>query len=747
LSPYFFSINSSAKFNLSPNRQMKHSLLILLATLFVFSAHAQVKPLVQGMKINKSTKIRAGVYRLDSPAGKGMSVILIEGDNIVVDFANATLKGSNAVKTPDAFFGIGILIVNSKNVTIRNLKIRGYKVAVFANDVDNLQLDNCDLSYNYRPQLNSTQEKEDVSDWMSYHHNDEDQWLRYGAAIYLRNCNNSVVKNCKVTGGQNALMMTECNNGLVYNNDFSFNSGIGIGLYRSSGNSIMYNKVNFNVRGYSHGVYNRGQDSAGMLVYEQSNNNLFYKNSVTHGGDGLFLWAGQTTMDSGKGGCNDNKIIGNDFSYAPTNGIEVTFSRNRITDNRIFECDHGIWGGYSYQSRIGFNQFRNNRVGIAIEHGQENIINNNLFSGDKEAIRLWARKEQPADWGYAKNRDTKSRDYLIARNSFNNHPIALNINRTENILILNNTYSGEGKVFKIDSTVTGLDSMGTESSLNILQSDTMIAIPGVNNPADPFKGNGKLAGRKNIRMTQWGPYDFNYPIIWNTNPIDSSDSMQFEILGPPGKWKVKSFRGVENISSRSGNFPATITARKKKDSITDIQISLEYAGPVFTDQFGNSSMGKQHLFNYRKYFLPMNWEVLFYPLDTSVNNPVRTGILFSPTEKKAPFKTDHVNKLDYAWWGGIKVKDQQYTQFITSAAATTTVPKGEYEISLTWDDAVRFYIDDKLVIDEWNPSLYKFDESPNKKIRVKLDGHHAFRIEHLELGGFATLSLKVKLVP
>ena len=78
------------------------------------------------------------------------------------------------------------------------------------------------------------------------------------------------------------------------------------------------------MRGYSDGVYNRGQDSAGILIYEQSNSNYFYKNSVTHGGDGFFLWAGQTTMDSGKGGCNDNVLVKNDFSFAPTNGIEVT---------------------------------------------------------------------------------------------------------------------------------------------------------------------------------------------------------------------------------------------------------------------------------------------------------------------------------------------------------------------------------------------------------------------------------------
>jgi len=57
---------------------------------------------------------------------------------------------------------------------------------------------------------------------------------------------------------------------------------------------------------------------------------------------------------------------------------------------------------------------------------------------------------------------------------------------------------------------------------------------------------------------------------------------------------------------------------------------------------------------------------------------------------------------------------------------------------------VRVYVDGKLVINEWNPSLYKFDESPHKTIKLALDGKHDFTIEHVEIGGFATLSLKIK---
>ena len=387
----------------------KTGLLVFLICMGV-ALQAQVV-IKRGMRITKSVKLRKGVYTVNGFDSLNKGAILIQGDNIIVDFNNAVIKGSSGKTLPDAFNGVAVLINGGKNITIKNLTARGYKVALLARNVEGLKIENCDFSYNYRQHLNSTQEKEDISDWLSHHHNEKDEWLRYGAAIYLRGCNNVVISGNEVTGGQNALMMTECNGATIYNNDFSFNSGLGIAFYRSSNNKVLHNRLNFNVRGYSHGVYNRGQDSAGILVYEQSSGNLFYKNSVTHSGDGFFLWAGQTTMDTGQGGCNDNQLLYNDFSYAPTNGVEVTFSRNIIANNRIFECDHGIWGGYSFSSVFSDNQIRNNRIGIAIEHGQHNEIAGNTFLGNKEAIKLWSRQQQPADWVYAKVRDTRSVDY------------------------------------------------------------------------------------------------------------------------------------------------------------------------------------------------------------------------------------------------------------------------------------------------------------------------------------------------
>lgn len=710
--------------------------LFLLFSLHVIAGHAQTV-LARGMTITKSVKIKKAVYALNGYDSLSKAALVIEGNDITVDFNGAVLKGSKGKTAPDEFFGVAVLIRGGKNITLKNLTAKGYKVALMARNVEGLKIENCDFSYNYRQHLNSTQEKEDISDWMSYHQNEGDEWLRYGAAIYLRACNGAIISGNKVTGGQNALMMTACNLAMIYNNDFSFNSGIGIGFYRSSNNKVLHNRINFCVRGYSHGVYNRGQDSAGILVYEQSGSNLFYKNSVTHGGDGFFLWAGQTTMDTGQGGCNDNQVLSNDFSYAPTNGVEVTFSRNIIADNRIYECDHGIWGGYSFNSSFSDNQFGSNRIGVAIEHGQHNAVTGNIFSGNKEAIKLWSRPQQPSDWGYAKYRDTRSVAYTIALNNFNRNETVYNLLRTDSLQIFDNIYSGNSKVFAVDSTVTAIDSFPLRGLPDTAATD--YSLP---SGIDVFKGNGKLAGRKNIRMTEWGPYDFRYPLIWNTNPVDSSGTMEFDVLGPKGRWKLVSAKGLGKSINTTDGFLGKMRFLKLAGEKQDIEIVAEYRGPGFTDAFGNMvPANKPYRFVFRKFFQPIPFSVRWFSFD-STSNPIKThGV--NMLEKEKPFKTETANKLDYASWGGIKTPDSTYSQFLTIAEGSARLDKGLYELSVTWDDAVRVYVDRKLVLNEWDPSHYKFDEAPNRKLKLSLGGTHTFRVEHVESGGFATLTLKL----
>ena len=116
--------------------------------------------------------------------------------------------------------------------------------------------------------------------------------------------------------------------------------------------------------------------------------------------------------------------------------------------------------------------------------------------------------------------------------------------------------------------------------------------------------------------------------------------------------------------------------------------------------------------------------------------------MFAPNVRMRPVKTENVQKIDYALWNGLKTDEGVFPQFITIAEGSANFLKGNYELSVTWDDAVRIYVDNKLVIDEWNPSIHQFDESPNKKVQLNLGGNHVFRIEHVNLDGFAVLSIK-----
>src|SRR6266540_2339746 len=277
-----------------------------------------------GMIITRSVQVVPKTYRLTG------APIIVRGDNITVDFHGAMLEGADPQADPDQARDTAIVIDGGSNIRIVQARIRGYKVGILARGTRLLTLRNNDLSNNWKPRLFSLVEHESLVDWLSFHHNEKDEWLRFGAALYLQDVTGAEVRNNLAVGGMNALLLVRTTGAMIRDNNFSFNSGLGIGLYRSTDDTIVHNRLDYNVRGYSHGHYTRGQDSADLLLFEQSSRNVVAFNSMTHGGDGIFLWAGQKTMDSGTGGANDNLFYGNDVSYATANGIEATFSRNRI---------------------------------------------------------------------------------------------------------------------------------------------------------------------------------------------------------------------------------------------------------------------------------------------------------------------------------------------------------------------------------------------------------------------------------
>ena len=430
-------------------RSPRHHLIgvILLAFAPVFSSNSAgaqtLRAFEPGMVITESTRIEPGVYKVPGPETLDEALIVVRGQDITLDLAGVELQGRDPGADPDQARGIAVLVEGGSNITIQNATIRGYRFGVMVRDVRTLFLVNNDLSYSWKPRLFSLLGHESLVDWMSFHTNENREWMRFGAAVYLEDVTGGQIRQNRAEQGMNGVLMVRADSLWLEDNDFAYNSALGIGMYRSSHDVVLRNRMDYNVRGYSHGFYNRGQDSAGILLYEQSSHNVIAYNSVTHGGDGLFLWAGQTTMDTGRGGANDNVIFGNDFSWAPTNSVEVTFSRNRVYANRLVGSRYGVWGGYSYDSEFVGNCFGLNETGIAIEHGQDNLISRNRFDGDQTAVQLWSRESEPSDWGYPRNRDTRSRGHQVRENVFAGNDEVWRLDRTTGLDAVSNRVESE----------------------------------------------------------------------------------------------------------------------------------------------------------------------------------------------------------------------------------------------------------------------------------------------------------------
>jgi parallel beta-helix repeat protein len=241
----------------------------LLFLLIVFPLSAQSRtPLVSftpGMTITHSTKIRPGHYA--APPGDS-AALTIRGNDITVDLAGVELIGNPDRKHPDRFTGTAIRIDSGRNISVNGVHARGYKVGIIARGVTRLSLLNNDLSYNWKPHLDSGSVKESPND---------------GAGISLADITIGEIKGNTVTEGMNALLLLRSTGVRVWNNTFTYNSGVGIVMYRAPRNIVMHNRIDGNAHCCSPDA--DGEGSAGLLMDEQSSNNVVAYNSVPRAGD------------------------------------------------------------------------------------------------------------------------------------------------------------------------------------------------------------------------------------------------------------------------------------------------------------------------------------------------------------------------------------------------------------------------------------------------------------------------------
>jgi parallel beta-helix repeat protein len=658
-------------------------------------------------EIKADVRLPRGLLRLERP-------LRVVADGVTVDLGEAMLVGSDEYSLPDGFEGIGLLIEGRKKVTIRGGKLRGFKCAILARRCEDLVLEGVDVSGNFAQRLRSTPEREDGADWLWPHENDDQQWRKnYGAGVCLEECFGATVRECTGRNQQNGLLLDRCEACKVYDNDFSFNSGWGIALWRSCENLVSRNKCDWCARGYSHGVYDRGQDSAGILVFEQCSNNWFVKNSATHSGDGFFLYAGhETTQRTGEGGCNDNVIQGNDFSHAVANAIEATFScGNRFVRNRCDDSNYGIWAGYSYRTRIEWNTFRGNSVaGVAIEHGEYNRIDGNEFEKNPRGIWLWWDDDKELLAGpFGKKHACKSSGYMIRMNTFLGDKAPILLESTS--------------LWSVEPDDPPVETRGAcpggpvhwpmfaERQPDWMMRDFVLAGREIElGSRDPFLPKGHPRGREQIAIDEWGPLDPTKPVVY-----PSKGGRTFRVLGADDY-------GI--------TVPAGVTI--ERDGRT-FRVS---AGPGLHNFAGDVVIGEKRL-PFSGHFFNATWKVSHWKWEKDPREKDAWAALMATK----PLTVAETEQIDFAWAGG-GPKDVASDHFATRAVTTATLPAGYCQLTTLSDDGVRVLMDGKVVQEDWT-----WHGPTEKTATVQIEaGEHEIVIEHFEIDGYAVLRLDLTVL-
>lgn len=715
-------------------------------------------------------------------------VLHIEADGITVRFArHAELRGAPAGSPWHQLTGLGIRILGHRHVRIENARVHGFLNGVVATRADGLVIHGGDFSDNFRQRLRSTPRAEDSADWLFPHRNDERKWRdEYGGAVCLEESSAVTVRGIRVRRGQNGILLDRVTDSRIYDNDCSFLSGWGLALWRSSRNLISRNAFDFCVRGHVEGVYNRGQDSAGILCFEQSSENAFVENSATHGGDGFFGFAGReaigetwieaererlrretgrtdvddpiprspsvTSSFAGRG-CNRNILMGNDFSYASAHGIEMTFShgnvfaRNRLVENAI--C--GIWGGYSTDSLIAENAIHRNggmaygreRGGINLEHASGNRILRNDFRDNRCAIHLWwdpdvALRRLPGvaahDRGVTGNVMAGNRFSLGARPPFPS------LRPAERLVILEMRDEGTNNVrdnlYFRNRTTLNLS--------NALEFDLPAHLPFLNTQPSPdharyslptvrpigrqrpVGARAILRGRHQIILDEWGPWDHRGPLV---RPIDlPGHPLAFEVLGldqPPRVTAEPPYLTPASTSLGPGRWQIALST---PPGITPYRIHL--AGPGLNHSLAGT-------------LVTATWDVRFFP--SRIDPRTDPAAWRSQAEGSEAVRATP-SRLDFSYGSGgpgdLRIPGLPATprlppdHFGMLARTRLPLPAGRWRLVTLSDDGVRVRLNGQTLIENWTWHGPTRDETTWTQLE---SGEIEFEVEHFELDGYSIL--------
>jgi parallel beta-helix repeat protein len=260
--------------------------------------------------------------------------IIVRASHVTVDGNGATLEGPGQVGDAASLesAGVGLQIEGATDVTVKNLSARGFAIGLLIREADAVTISECNFSDNY--------------------HNPGHGWgeLPPRGGILLDHVRHSVLRHNRANRVWDGLHLVDSDDNLIADNDFSYCSNTCGKLWKSCRNTFLDNNLSYGIRIDRAAGEVHARDSTGVLIETGSDDNSWYRNDITHGGDGIFIRPLNRWVSRG------NVFIENDASYANNNCVESWSPGNTFIRNKANHGSYGFWLGGSDQTRLIGNE-------------------------------------------------------------------------------------------------------------------------------------------------------------------------------------------------------------------------------------------------------------------------------------------------------------------------------------------------------------------------------------------------------
>jgi len=654
------------------------------------------------LRVSASVRIAPGAHvRKPSPVPDSPVSAVIYARalrNAVIDLRGVKLASDVAGETLDRARDCGLVLIDCENVTVRGGELRGFKLGLLARNCKGLVIEGLRVESGYSQRLASTAVAADPADELNRRDNEQSEWLtNYGAAIALVGCDGARVRTSRARHAQNGLVLERSNRVQAHDNDFSFLSGWGIALYRSSECVLARNRCDACVRGYANGASAGGQGSAGILLTERCSDNVVAHNFARCCGDGISLFAGLDLVqgraslrgERAPSGCDRNLVYANDVSRAARNGVELDYSReNRVVENTADDCQqHGLAASYCERLIIVENSFDGARgSGIALAHCQEAWIARNVIErcGAGLDVSWYPPKAENAADAFARVRDTTSRDHWVWGNAFAENAADLRVRASKGLRFAENVFEprpdeglnapglvladGESSELDARELLRGLGGFLPRGSLieTSLRAPPQAApeeftlLERVNASELPVAASREPAAPTTIVVGEWGPWD---PESGEARPTPRAAGG----LLAGCRWDVAW------VSWRDAADPRASGAKAWREFV-GANAALRAQVETLTDPWGGMSEARAAV------------------------GETRMGL---------------------------------------SATTSVRLPAGRYVLRAVSDDGVRVRVDGKRVLENWTWHT----ETPDEAVLELAAGEHVFELDYFQYDGGAVLTL------